>query len=429
MGFVERSGRRPGKPLSNAAAWLAGGTVAHVVRKSLLPTYDVFDEDRYFEPASETAVIPWDDRKIGLTICEDIWNDADFWPDRLYRRDPVRELRTAGAEIILNLSASPWHLGKESLRISMLQRLARDERVPVIQVNLVGGNDELVFDGQSVAFDAAGKLLSVGPAFKEGAWIVDLGVKGDIERPLPKPEPEEQLYHALALGIRDYVSKCGFKSVALGLSGGIDSALVAVLAAEALGPGNVHGFSMPARYSSAGSLSDAEALARNLGIAYAVVRSRSRSRRWRRSWGRSSPGRRRTPPRRTSSPRLRGLVLMAVSNKFGHLVLTTGNKSEAAVGYCTLYGDMCGALAPISDLTKTQVYKLARWDQRTGEIIPPAASITKPPSAELRPGQTDQDSLPEYDLLDKILEAYVVEHRSRAELVAAGSTPPSSPTS
>ncbi len=425
VGFVEENASRPGKPLFNAAAWLQDGRVAQVIRKNLLPTYDVFDEGRYFEAAEECRPVEWKGRRIGVTICEDIWNDADFWPapQRLYRRDPVHELRAAGAEVILNLSASPWYAGKEETRLAMLARVARDEGVPVVQVNLVGGNDELIFDGQSAAFDASGRLLFRGTAFEEGCWTIELPEAGaPLPAPAPAPQRMELTGKALALGIRDYVGKCGFKSVALGLSGGIDSAVVAALAVEALGAGAVHGYSLPARYSSAGSLSDAEALARNLGIAYGVVPIENSFLAVETALGPVFEGRAIDATEENIQSRLRGVMMMAISNKFGHLILTTGNKSEMAVGYCTLYGDMCGALAPIADLTKMEVYELARWINREREVIP-AASITKPPSAELRPNQTDQDSLPDYAILDRILQGYLVDHRSKAELIAEGFDP------
>ena len=421
VGFVEQNMTRPGKPIWNAAAWLHKGKIAHIIRKNLLPTYDVFDEARYFEPADQTTLVPWNERMLGVTICEDIWNDADFWPQsqRLYRRDPVRELREAGAEIILNISASPWHAGKERTRIGLLQRIAKDERVPVVQVNMVGGNDELIFDGRSLVCDASGTVISQGPAFREAAWVVDLGVKGQIEKPAPHAVREEQIYQALTLGIRDYVGKCGFKSVALGLSGGIDSALVAVLAVEALGKDAVHSYAMPSRYSSHGSLQDAETLALRLGIDHRVIPIERPFLAMEKELSPIFEGRPLDATEENIQSRLRGLTLMAISNKFGHLILTTGNKSEMAVGYCTLYGDMCGALAPIADLTKTEIYALARWINRSGEIIP-SNSISKPPSAELRPDQTDQDSLPPYTVLDQILQLYVVDHRSKEEIVEAG---------
>ncbi|MDE1171001.1 MAG: NAD+ synthase [Verrucomicrobium sp.] len=417
VGCVRPNAQRPGRPLWNAAAWLEDGRIQHTAHKALLPTYDVFDEDRYFEPAAAPTLVAWRGKKIGITICEDIWNDADFWPDRRYRLDPVSELRRSGAEVILNLSASPWYRGKEKLRTEMVARAAKDEGVPIVQVNMVGGNDELIFDGQSAAFDAHGKVLFQAPAFETGGWVVDL--KGACPPSASRLDEEETVRRALALGIRDYVGKCGFRSVALGLSGGIDSAVVAALAVEALGPQAVFGFSLPARYSSPGSLSDAQALAHNLGIAHEVVSIENAFQVVEKELGPVFQGRAADAAEENVQSRLRGLMLMAVSNKFGHLVLTTGNKSELAVGYCTLYGDMCGALAPIADLTKSEVYGLARAINRQRELIP-QNSISKPPSAELRPNQTDQDSLPDYAVLDQILELYVVQHRSKAEIVAAG---------
>ncbi|HAO80424.1 MAG TPA: NAD+ synthase, partial [Verrucomicrobia subdivision 3 bacterium] len=360
-------------------------------------------------------------RKLGLTICEDIWNDEDFWPERLYRRDPVKELISQGAEMILNISASPWHDGKERTRLVMLQRVARDEKIPLAQVNAVGANDELIFDGHSVALDAHGELLALGQGFAEEILVVDLQESGKrkAESGNDFPPREELLFSALSLGIRDYIRKCGFKSVIIGLSGGIDSALVAVLAADALGAENVLGVAMPARYSSSGSLTDAELLAKNLGLRYEVLPIEPAFNAVEKQLEKVFAGTQRNEAEENIQSRLRGVTLMALSNKFGALVLTTGNKSEMAVGYCTLYGDMNGALAPIADVLKTDVYKIARWVNRDREIIP-SASITKPPSAELRPGQTDQDSLPPYEILDAILDFYVVKNLSKPEIVARG---------
>jgi len=422
VGFVDKNPERPGRALRNAAAVLQNGKIVWRTHKCLLPTYDVFDEDRYFEPARTIAPFEFNGHKLGITICEDIWNDEDFWPERLYRRDPVKELIVQGAEIILNLSASPWHDGKERMRLEMLRRVARDEKIPLAQVNAVGANDELIFDGHSVALDARGEVIAPGKGFEEEVFVAELEVTSNIQHStfnIQFPPREQQLFSALSLGIRDYVRKCGFKSVLVGLSGGIDSALVAVLAADALGSDNVLGVSMPARYSSEGSLSDAAALAKNLGIRYEVLPIepvfKSVEKQLEKVFTRTKPN----EAEENVQSRLRGVTLMALSNKFGALVLTTGNKSEMAVGYCTLYGDMCGALGPLADVFKTDIYKIARWVNRDREIIP-AASISKPPSAELRPNQTDQDSLPPYEKLDAILDLYVVKNLSRDEIVRRG---------
>ena len=418
VGYVAKHADRPGRGLRNSAAILQNGAVLWHTHKSLLPTYDVFDEDRYFEPGQSLQPFAFQGHRLGITICEDIWNDEDFWPERLYRRDPVKELIAQGADIILNLSASPWCEGKERTRLAMLQRIARDERVPLVQVNLIGANDELIFDGHSVALNARGEVLARGAGFAEDTLVVDLATPapaglGDF------PVREALLHGALTLGIRDYVHKCGFKSVLIGLSGGIDSALVATLAADALGPENVWGVAMPARYSSAGSLSDAAALAKNLGIRYEVLPIEPVFQAVEHQLAGVFAGTKPNEAEENVQSRLRGLALMALSNKFGALVLTTGNKSEMSVGYCTLYGDMCGALAVIADVFKTDVYRLARWLNRDRAIIPPD-SLQKPPSAELRPDQTDQDSLPPYEILDGILAAYVLQNLSPAEIVARG---------
>jgi NAD+ synthetase len=426
-GYVERNPSRPGRALHNAAAVLERGKITHRVMKCLLPTYDVFDEDRYFEPADKIAPIELCGQKIALTICEDIWNDADFWPERRYRTDPVHELVRMGATLVLNISASPWHRGKEATRLKMLQRVARDERVPLVQVNTVGANDELIFDGHSVALSAQGEILALGASFAEDVVIVDIlpggSASGLTHSSLVLPaNQEEQLFKALVLGVRDYVAKCNFKSVVLGLSGGIDSALVAVIAAAALGPEAVWGVSLPSRYSSEGSLSDAAALAKKLGIRYDVLPIAAPVLEVEKVLAAPFAGRTPDATEENVQSRMRGLLLMALSNKFGPLVLTTGNKSELAVGYCTLYGDMCGALAPIADVLKTEIYQLAEWVNRDSEIIP-WNTIRKPPSAELRPNQTDQDSLPPYDLLDRILRHYVVDDADPHMLVAEGVAP------
>ena len=467
VGFVGDHRSEPGRDLTNSVALLRHGKVVAIRHKTLLPTYDVFDEDRYFEPAPENAPVDFDGLKLGLTICEDVWNDEDFWPDRLYRRNPPMELVAAGADILLNISASPWHLGKETTRFEMLRSLAQKANRPVVYCNLVGGNDELVFDGGSLVFNAAGELVAQGKSFEEDFLVVDLelrrpgvtarpvGVGESTEQPAstaeqrslaasldvgssmfdvrcssaqqhplagrgrPANAAEELLFKALVLGLRDYLHKCGFKSAVLGLSGGIDSALVAVLAMAALGKENVRGISLPSQFSSQGSLDDARILAENLGIRYDVIAIQPPFAAVRGQLGEVFAGLKEDTTEENIQARLRGVTLMALSNKFGSILLTTGNKSELAVGYCTLYGDMCGGLAVISDVPKTMVYRLSRWINREREIIP-AASITKPPSAELRPDQKDQDSLPEYDALDAILEEYVVRHRSLAEILKLG---------
>jgi NAD+ synthetase len=418
VGFVDHNPDRPGRGLRNSAAVLQNGKILWRTTKSLLPTYDVFDEDRYFEPAQSIAPLAFNGRRLGITICEDIWNDADFWPEQLYRRDPVKELIAQGADLILNLSASPWCEGKEQTRLAMLQRLARDERVPLAQVNLVGANDELIFDGHSAVLNNRGELLARGRGFAEDILVVDMDA-APAGPAAEAPMREQQIYAALTLGIRDYVQKCGFKSVLVGLSGGIDSALVATLAADALGPANVWGVAMPSRYSSPGSLQDAGALAKNLGIRHDALPIEPVFQAVEQQLAGVFAGTRPNEAEENVQSRLRGLALMALSNKFGALVLTTGNKSEMAVGYCTLYGDMCGALAVIADVFKTDVYRLAAWINREQIVIPPA-SIQKPPSAELRQNQKDQDSLPPYDILDGILEAYVLQNLGPAAIIQRG---------
>ncbi len=423
VGFVGESDRRPGRELTNSAALLAQGKVVAVRHKTLLPTYDVFDEDRYFEPATENLPVEFRGRKLGLTICEDVWNDEDFWSQRRYRPNPAVELARAGAEVILNLSASPWHVGKDRTRHAMLASLAVKIGRPVVYCNLVGGNDELVFDGQSLVFNATGGLVAQAEAFREDFRVVDTDVSGGAT---PRELVVEQAIHdALVLGTRDYLHKCGFRSAVLGLSGGIDSAVVAALAVAALGRENVRGLALPSEFSSEGSLSDARQLAENLGIAFDVVPIQPPFLAVKGQLQGVFAGRAEDVTEENIQARLRGVILMAMSNKFGSLLLTTGNKSELAVGYCTLYGDMCGGLAVISDVPKTMVYRVARWlnadaRRRLGHDLIPEPSITKAPSAELRPNQTDQDSLPPYEVLDAILEGYVVEAKSAAQLVAEG---------
>ena len=417
VGYVGENEASPGRDATNAAALCQHGKILATRTKMLLPTYDVFDEDRYFEPATENLPVEFNGQKIGLTVCEDLWNDEDFWHERRYRRNPAAELAAAGAQIILNLSASPWHLKKNKTRHRMLGSLAAKVKCPLLYCNLVGGNDELVFDGESLAFNSVGQLTAQGGFFSEDFLVVDTGQMKVIE---PKePVEEEMVFKALVLGLRDYLHKCGFKSAVLGLSGGIDSALTAVLAVEALGKENVRGVSLPSQFSSQGSLDDARLLAKNLGIQYDVIPIQPMFEAARHQLKTVFAGCKEDTTEENIQARLRGVVLMALSNKFGSLLLTTGNKSELAVGYCTLYGDMCGGLAVISDVPKTMIYPLAHWINRAGEVIP-TNSITKPPSAELRPNQTDQDSLPPYEALDAILDAYVVQLRSGSEIIAAG---------
>jgi NAD+ synthase (glutamine-hydrolysing) len=352
-----------------------------------------------------------------LTVCEDIWNDEAFWRDRRYRQNPAMDLVSAGAQIIFNISASPWHLGKNQTRAEMLSSFARKARTPLVYCNLVGGNDELIFDGSSLVFGRDGQLIAQGKMFQEDFIIVETEQTEAV--PPQTLSDEEMIYRALVLGLRDYLHKCGFKSALVGLSGGIDSALTACLAVDALGSANVRGVSLPSQYSSAGSLDDARELASRIGIQYDVVSIQPPFEALKDQLRAVFAGLPEDTTEENIQARLRGVTLMALSNKFGSLLLTTGNKSELAVGYCTLYGDMCGGLAVISDVPKTMVYRLAKWINREREIIP-RSSITKAPSAELRPNQTDQDSLPPYELLDAILDAYVVQGRSQAEIIASG---------
>lgn len=417
VGFVGRNEVRPGRESTNSTALCQNGKILATRAKTLLPTYDVFDEDRYFEPAISNSPVEFNGRKVGLTICEDVWNDEDFWDERRYRQNPSAQLVAAGAGILFNNSASPWHLGKNETRFQMLSQLAAKSQRPVIYCNTVGGNDELVFDGASLAFNGSGQLIAHGRLFEEDLVVFDI----DSAQPILAPAmcPEEKVYRALVLGVRDYLHKCGFKSAVLGLSGGIDSALTAVVAVDALGKENVRGVSLPSQYSSQGSLDDARRLAENLGIRYDVVPIGRPFDAVKGELGSIFSGLKEDTTEENIQARLRGLILMAMSNKFGSILLTTGNKSEMAVGYCTLYGDMNGGLAVISDVPKTMVYRISSWVNREREIIP-RDSITKPPSAELRPNQTDQDSLPPYDVLDAILEEYVVNLKTTRDIVAMG---------
>ena len=416
IGGIEKTNQKAGRPLYNTAFLVEKGKTRAVARKILLPTYDVFDEDRYFEAGDKVGSVRIAGKRVGVTICEDIWNDEDLWPERRYRIDPVRELAKKGMDLLINLSASPWNIGKEKVRYRLLAEVAKREKIPVIQVNQVGGNDELVFDGRSLGVGVKGGLLAQGAAFMEDVKVVDIG--GKEQKPIWAGD-EEQVFKALVLGTRDYLQKCGFQEVVLGLSGGIDSALVAVVAAEALGKDKVLGVAMPSRFSSAGSLADAEALAKRLGIRYKEIPIEDTFTAMLRSIAPAREGRSGGLTEENLQSRIRGMTLMAISNDSGRLLLTTGNKSEMAVGYCTLYGDMCGALAVIADVPKTLVYRISRWINREREIIP-KNSIEKAPSAELRPDQKDQDSLPPYEELDRILESYVVNEGSIQGMVKKG---------
>ena len=407
-----------GRPLYNSAVLLRDGAVGQAFHKSLLPTYDVFDEDRYFEPFHGTQILELNGMRLGVSICEDVWNDRDFWHRRRYHQDPIEALALAGAQAIVNLSASPFTVGKQLLREEMLGHMARKYGLPLAIVNQVGGNDDLVFDGRSSAFDARGNLVARAAGFREDVVVVDLAT-GTGTVAADDFLPEAEVWNALVLGVRDYARKTRFTKVLLGLSGGIDSALTAALAAEAMGPENVLGVMMPSRYSSQGSVDDSRELASNLGIQTMLLPISGIMQTYDGVLAEAFAGMAADVTEENIQSRIRGNLLMALSNKFGSLLLTTGNKSEMSVGYCTLYGDMNGGLAVIADLPKMMVYRVARWRNTQGPAIP-ESTLTKPPSAELRPDQTDQDSLPPYELLDEILERHVEQCQSAEEIIAAG---------
>ena len=414
VGYVGRAQDDTGKRVANCAALIADGNIVFEQRKMLLPTYDVFDESRYFQPAHSQHIVPLCGQKLGITICEDSWNDKHFWAQRLYERDPIAELVGQGTTVVINISSSPFTIDKRGLRFDMLKAIAREHHVPVVYVNQVGGNDSLVFDGSSVVITPDGRIAALAKSFEEDMILFDSATGiGDV-RPQPSDELEA-IYSALVCGTRDYVRKCGFKMVVVGLSGGIDSALVATIATDALGPENVLGVGMPSPFSSEGSLRDARRLAENLSIEFTVLPITDIYNCYRETLRPAFTGRAEDVTEENIQARIRGNLLMAISNKFGSLVLSTGNKSEMAVGYCTLYGDMAGGLAVISDVPKTIVYELAKLRNRRREVIP-QATITKPPSAELRPNQLDTDSLPPYDVLDRILKAYVEDLQSPEEI-------------
>jgi NAD+ synthase (glutamine-hydrolysing) len=428
VGSVEANAGGSGRPFYNAAAFCHRGRVASVARKCLLPTYDVFDEDRYFEPAAQPTVIVHAGVRIGITICEDIWTHPMISTRRLYSGlDPVRQLAAMKCDLMVNLSASPWDYGKGGVRQTLVTDAARAIGCPVAYVNAVGGNDELIFDGRSLVSDSSGRVMTGMAAFAEDLTVAETGASAAPSALSPTFEQPDMadIHAALTLGLRDYAYKCGFRTGLVALSGGIDSAVVGAIAAAAFGPENVVGVSLPSLISSQHSRDDAQGLAKTLGIRFETIGIAQIVDSCEAAVAPIFAGRPRDVTEENIQARVRGVVMMAMSNKFGALLLTTGNKSEMAVGYCTLYGDMCGGLAVISDVFKTQVYALANWinadARRAGRTPPiPQSSIDKLPSAELRPNQTDQDSLPPYDVLDAVLKGYVEEGLSRRDLIAQG---------
>ena len=413
-GLVTPAQADTGKSVMNSAALLADGEIKFIQSKMLLPTYDVFDELRNFAPARKQELLPFCGKQMALTICEDAWNDKHFWPRQLYNVDPVETMVRAGANFVLNISASPFWAGKRELRRDMLATIARTDRVPVAFVNQVGGNDSLVFDGSSLVFDREGNVIAQAKSFEEDLIFFDSdSLTGDIHEQIPGEDAS--IYAALVLGTRDYIGKCGFRKAIVALSGGIDSALTAAIAVDAIGPENVMGVGMPSEYSSEGSVTDARTLAQNLGIKFELLPIGDIFDSFKSILKPVFAGRKEDVTEENIQPRIRGSLLMALSNKFGALVLSTGNKSELAVGYCTLYGDMVGGLAVINDVPKTLVYRLSRYVNSRKPIIP-QDTLDKPPSAELRPNQKDTDSLPPYEVLDAILEDYVEQSRSAEEI-------------
>jgi NAD+ synthase (glutamine-hydrolysing) len=420
-GFVDRNPAEKGKPLFNSAILFEDGNILHKVHKQLLPTYDIFDEMRYFEPGNQSAPYPYKGHRVGLTVCEDAWNDVDIFQRRIYDTDPVAQFIQAGADLVINISASPYYLGHKEFRWNMFEFMARKYNVPVMFANQVGGNDSILFDGSSTAYDKNGKTVARAADFEEDLVVFDSNTL--------KPQPihihetstsdAEAIFKGLVMGTRDYVTKCGFSKVVLGLSGGIDSALTACIAVSALGRENVSAVFMPSQYTSRENFEDTEKLSENLGIVQTRIPINSLFKEFLKSL---SPVFQDTGPDITEQniqARIRGNILMALSNKHGALVLSTGNKSELAVGYCTLYGDMTGGLAVISDIPKTIVYDLARFINRDNALIPPRI-ISKAPSAELKPDQTDQDDLPPYEMLDAILKGYIEDFKGADELVQTG---------
>jgi NAD+ synthase (glutamine-hydrolysing) len=416
IGFVDIN-KEAGKEFFNAAAFVAEGKVQAIIHKTLLPAYDVFDEDRYFERAREVPLVHSCGRAIGVSICEDAWNAEGFLPKRLYHFDPIQNLVDQGADLLINISASPFEMEKPHLRYQMVQSQARRHGIPFLYLNLVGGNDDILFDGNSLAMGRKGNLIGQGNGFSEDLFFVDPDCNEECA--YRRLEDMDILHQALVMGVRDYARKCGFKSAVLGLSGGIDSAVTACIAVEALGNKNVTGVFMPSIYSAQESHNDAHALALNLGIPFHVIPIHSVFEAYQEALAEVFKGLPADATEENVQARIRGTILMALSNKHGHLVLSTGNKSEVGVGYCTLYGDMAGGLAVISDVTKTSVYKLAHYINRKREVIP-QNTIRRAPTAELRPNQTDQDSLPEYDILDEILRLRIEDRMSAEEIMNHG---------
>jgi NAD+ synthase (glutamine-hydrolysing) len=429
VGTVEPNARSPQtgeKPLFNSSALLEGGKVQQIFHKRLLPNYDVFDEDRYFESGLDSPVFMLKsaeaDLRIGVTICEDIWNDEGFWGKRSYQVDPIADLANQGVDLIVNLSASPYSVGKQRLREAILRYASQRYHQAILYANQVGGNDDLIFDGNSFGCDRQGEMICRGKAFETDLILVDYHLEtqdfiGTAEAQPPNDDAE--IWAALVLGVRDYVRKCGFSKVVLGLSGGVDSALVAAIASAAIGAENVLGILMPSPYSSDHSIKDALELADNLGIKTHKLPIGDLMKTYDDTFSELFANTEFGLAEENIQSRIRGNLLMAISNKFGHLLISTGNKSEMAVGYCTLYGDMNGGLGAIADVPKTRVYSICEWLNHDKEIIP-TNILTKPPSAELKPGQVDQDSLPPYDVLDNILEQFILEYKSAAEIIASG---------
>jgi NAD+ synthetase len=419
-----------GKPLFNSIAWLEQGKIQQIFHKRLLPTYDVFDEYRYFEPGLQPNSFTLDNLRLGVTICEDLWNDEEFWGKRSYAVNPIADLAQLGVDLVVNLSASPYSVGKHHLREAMLRHSTVRYRQPIVYINQVGGNDDLIFDGSSFALNQAGEVVCRALRFETDLVLLEFDEeKRDLLPPLATRDKEgvaasedEEIWAALVLGVRDYARKCGFSKVTLGLSGGVDSALVAAIASAALGAENVLGVLMPSPYSSDHSVKDALKLAEKLGIPTQTLPIGQLMQGYDQTLEHLFAGTTFGLAEENIQSRIRGNLLMAIANKFGYLLLSTGNKSEMAVGYCTLYGDMNGGLAVIADVPKTRVYSLCNWLNRNGEIIP-TNILTKPPSAELKPGQVDQDSLPSYGILDDILQRLIHEHQSTAQIIDAGHDP------